>query len=1246
MGSRTVTGMVLVFWCVSASVLGQVSIGGQPLTFVDQSLSASIPVKLMPSVDNRALLAEDEAEQSKDVPLRFGYPFDVNFTTDNAGFWQILPNGDRLWRLRIASPSAFSINLLYDRFWLPEGAKLFLYSEDQSFLIGAFTSQNNKAEGQFATAPVKGDVCVLEYYEPASASQRGVISISRVIHAYRNLFDRHALKGVLDYGDAGACNVNVNCPEGADWQDIKRGVAMILTGGGGRLCSGTMINNVRQDLTPYFLTANHCLGGETSWIFMFNYESPGCTNVDGPTWMTVQGSTLRASNSFSDFGLVQLTEQPPDSYNVYFVGWNAVDSAVDTLTDIHHPQGDIKKISFEYDAIASTGYLGAPGSGDSHWRVADWDVGTTEPGSSGSPLLDDHKRIMGQLHGGYAACGNNDADWFGKFAKSWNYGTTASTRLRDWLDPDNTGALTLDGRPAAGISITHTPLQDTQDTLNPYEVICVIKSNTPVVADSLVLHYNVGAGYVTALLTTTGVTDEYHAFIPQQSPGTDVSYFMTAANTNGDADTTQVYTFRVVDYAVKLTPASLTHTGAVGDTAWFDLKVKNAGIYTDDYALANSGNIWTTIIFDATGTNVISSTGTMLPNDSLALKVAVVIPPSLYGDKDSTILTATSTASPAIKAASSLVTISAGQPLNIPFFDDFPTTSINIGKWVLASGCQVNTTGSNPPTPPYSVDFNGDAVGADTLMSQAIDLEGLSDIALTYSYEQTGGGESPDAGDDLFVEYLDNTGTWVLINQHLGADPDMTTFQEVLTYLPAPAYHAGFRVRFRNTATAGLFDDWFVDDVKVDVNFPPQISVSPLSYSETIQKGDSVTRTLTIDNLGLGSLQFAASVQLIAKRNDLLESLRAAGLLEPAQRTYPEEYQNYVEQKGADDPRVGFPVTKGAGGPDAFGYYWIDSDQPGGPTFSWTDISATGIDVVNDLVDDTVSGPYQLGFAFSFYGNTYTQFYIGSNGLIGFNSDNMRSLTNATIPTVATPNDFIAWMWDDLNPKDPTNPGAHVYIDTSGGQCVIQFTQYPEYSAAAGDVITAQVVLQQDGSILIKYLSIAPGFDLTSSTIGTENATGTDGLQVTFNSTYGHNNLLLKIYAPYRWLDVEPASGLVLSMQQKQLNVKFRTAELDSGMHTANVIISNNDPGNSPVTVPVQLHVTLAPQYVCGDVDNNGVGPDIGDLTYLVGFLFLGEAAPPIPQAADVNSDSVIDISDLTVLVEFLFMGGLPPVCP
>ncbi len=452
--------IIIAILFIAPSLSAQISEGGTPPSWgLATAKRSAAEVKLMPPVDVSALLAQDSIDGKRGIPFRFGYPFDVDYTMNNSGTWIDNADGSRTWQLEITCPGAYSTNLLYDYFWLPPGAEFYVYSMDHSQIRGAFTSRNNKAYHTFATAPVKGESCELEYWQPAGTEESPIINISRIVHDYRDIFDYAGTKfkqagEAASFGSSGSCNNNVNCPVGVPWQDEKRGVAMILLSGGTRWCTGSLINNVREDFTPYFLTANHCLGGEGSWIFMFNYESPGCTNIDGPTNFTVQGSTLLATNSVSDFALLELTEQPPDSYMVYFNGWSALDVPSQHSVVIHHPSGDIKKISFDDDPVVSATWSGSP---NTHWEVINYEDGTTEPGSSGSPLFNPDHQIVGQLHGGTASCTSNTEDLYGKFSRSWDGGASPTTRLVDWLDPDNTGATTLEGLDPSGVSFSATP---------------------------------------------------------------------------------------------------------------------------------------------------------------------------------------------------------------------------------------------------------------------------------------------------------------------------------------------------------------------------------------------------------------------------------------------------------------------------------------------------------------------------------------------------------------------------------------------------------------------------------------------------------------------------------------------------------------------------------------------------------------------------------------------------------------------
>lgn len=414
------------------------------------------PTYTMASLDMDAIQAEDVEDDLSGLPPRFGYPIDVNLGIED-GKWYDLESGEKLWQIIIESPGAKSININYSQYDLPPGGKFFVFNPGTKQYLGAFSDRNEHELSTFATGIIKGDRIVLEYLHPVDTEVMPIIEVSQVIHGYR-AFD-HLFKA---FNDSGSCNNNVECPVSAGWEDQIKSVAMLLTAGNSRFCSGALVNNVLQDCTPYFLTADHCVGGtnpgnSVNWIFMFNYESPNCSNIDGPTNQSVQGAVLRASASNSDFALFELNNNPGDFYDVYYAGWSNSNTASSTSVGIHHPSGDIKKISFENDPNTSTSYSSnTVNSGSTHWRVVDWDDGTTEGGSSGSPLFDGNKRIIGQLHGGGAACGNDLSDWYGKIWYSWaQNGTNSTQRLQNWLDPNNTGVTFIDGAPV-GCNVTPT----------------------------------------------------------------------------------------------------------------------------------------------------------------------------------------------------------------------------------------------------------------------------------------------------------------------------------------------------------------------------------------------------------------------------------------------------------------------------------------------------------------------------------------------------------------------------------------------------------------------------------------------------------------------------------------------------------------------------------------------------------------------------------------------------------------------
>ena len=422
----------------------QISNGGQPISNANKNLQTIIPTKVLPFQDASSYIKEDvERDKYKDYIWRFGInvPVDIDVkqsaVTDNV-------EGGTLYRYRIYSEGAISINFRFSEYKLPKGASLFIYNDDKTEVLGSFTSANNKETGVLGVTLLFADAITLEYFEPNNAEFEADLKIDQVTHGYRSAYMYNPEKG---FGSSGDCNNDVVCPVSAGWDDQINSVAMLVTGSSG-FCSGAIINNSAFDGTPYLLTANHCYSDPTDWIFWFNWHKTTCeTNSSDGTASShddVSGATLVARNADSDFCLVQLSSAPPTSYNVFYAGWDKRDIPSTSSCGIHHPSGDVKKISFDNDPSSSSDYLGS-GLADSHWQISAWDDGTTEGGSSGSPLFNQNHKIIGQLHGGYASCTNIAEDVYGKLAMSWEQGITPQTRLRDWLAPCGYDLDTLQG---------------------------------------------------------------------------------------------------------------------------------------------------------------------------------------------------------------------------------------------------------------------------------------------------------------------------------------------------------------------------------------------------------------------------------------------------------------------------------------------------------------------------------------------------------------------------------------------------------------------------------------------------------------------------------------------------------------------------------------------------------------------------------------------------------------------------------
>ncbi|MEM6684628.1 MAG: T9SS type A sorting domain-containing protein [Bacteroidota bacterium] len=410
----------------------------------------------MPSFNAKALIDEDKKLEasSTEIPYRFGKAFDVGINVNVEENGKKSKNGS-VWSREFYSKGAISINFVLSNLQLAEGAEMYLYNDSKTMIYGPVTSESNKKEGVFLTDLVFGERVTMYIKEPSGAKNSSRFTINRIVHGYRGY------GGEMNGGTPGAseaCNNDVACflPE---WRPQSQSVALILLSNGTEWCSGCLVNNTANDFRPFFLTAFHCADsnqndalstGERNnaedWMFKFGFRRVVCT---GSTiyynWAASNGATFRAGWGPTDFLLMELDnfdEEHNYHGNISYAGWDRRANTPTSGASIHHPAGDLMKISIENNSFGVTSWGGV----SNHWRV-NFDDGVVQHGSSGSPLFNQNQRVVGQLHGNQAYnssqtyCAQSRGE-YGRFNVSWNGGGTNATRLRNWLDPCNSGAQT------------------------------------------------------------------------------------------------------------------------------------------------------------------------------------------------------------------------------------------------------------------------------------------------------------------------------------------------------------------------------------------------------------------------------------------------------------------------------------------------------------------------------------------------------------------------------------------------------------------------------------------------------------------------------------------------------------------------------------------------------------------------------------------------------------------------------------
>ncbi len=414
------------------------------------------------------LKAQDLSRKDDRTPPRIAQNIAVDLDMEQAGTWSTLAGGERVWRLRIAAPEATALMLYYSNFYLPQGGKLYIYNTDRSHLLGAYTHNTHPQQGAFATEFVAGDECILEYVASTESDETPHIAIEEVGYGYTGMELR-----ATGWGASSSCMVDVNCEEGDEWQQEKKGVCRIVTKAQGvsLLCSGSLVNNTALDLKPYVLTAHHCrragytddqLASDSDfdqWLFYFHYEKSGCNDSEEtePTeTYTITGCDVIVDlplEESSDGMLLLLDTEIPHHYNVYYNGWDRSDKIPQSGVGIHHPDGDAMKISTYTSPAVSTTFEDSfnLGATDAYWNIIFSETtnghGVTAGGSSGSPLFNENHHIVGTLTGGTSYCtvldGSNE---YGKFASHWNDSVDANFKRFDlYLNPLGLDITSLNG---------------------------------------------------------------------------------------------------------------------------------------------------------------------------------------------------------------------------------------------------------------------------------------------------------------------------------------------------------------------------------------------------------------------------------------------------------------------------------------------------------------------------------------------------------------------------------------------------------------------------------------------------------------------------------------------------------------------------------------------------------------------------------------------------------------------------------
>ena len=345
----------------------------------------------------------DVRSVTMDAPNQVGVNRGVAVSPNTRAQKFVNPDGSQIIVLIIKSSGASGIGLHFRNFALADGEEVHVYgTAGDSSVFGPFTNKGPWGSGEFWSGTLTGGTAVIEFYK-RSNENRKAFEIFEISHIFTEL-DRRLPS---DQPDVLNCEFDAAC--GGDFEKNAVGRILFNENGGTYVCTGTLLNDVAQDWTPYFLTANHCVGTqavaqtvEVYWFYQTNSCNSGVLRND---WVhSPPGANLLAAQSSNDFSLLRLLNNAPGG--AVFSGWtSAAQSPGTSVFGLHHPEGYVPPDSTSYlrrssGSIMNTAY-GCAASGLVNGYQINWTSGLVEPGSSGSGLFTSN----GHQLVGVASCG-------------------------------------------------------------------------------------------------------------------------------------------------------------------------------------------------------------------------------------------------------------------------------------------------------------------------------------------------------------------------------------------------------------------------------------------------------------------------------------------------------------------------------------------------------------------------------------------------------------------------------------------------------------------------------------------------------------------------------------------------------------------------------------------------------------------------------------------------------------------------